>query len=205
MPVWTGRAAAALIALICWAGLAIQFSATSADQTGILATLWVLARFFTVITNLLVAVIMTRVAFGAQVPPSALGGVTLAILLVGVVYATLLQGLITLSGGAVLADTLLHKVSPVVTVLWWLAFAPHGRLSWSAPFRWCAYPLLYFGYALVRVGIDGKYAYPFMDVGKIGWPQTLINAAVISVAFVLAGLLMVWIDRRPLGSRQARS
>ena len=49
-----------------------------------------------------------------------------------------------------------------------------------------------------------RYPYPFMDVGKLGWPQTLINAGGIAMAFLLAGFL-VWIDSwRPLGSRSAR-
>ncbi len=52
-------AAAALVAIICWSGLAIQFSATFANQHHVVATLWVLLRFFTVITNLIVAVAMT--------------------------------------------------------------------------------------------------------------------------------------------------
>jgi hypothetical protein len=199
MPAWTARSAAALIALVCWAGLAIQFAATYANQSGALATLWILFRFFTVLTNLLVAVVMTRVSLGARVSPSVLGGTTLAILLVGVVYATLLRGLIELSGGAVLADIMLHTVSPFAAALWWLFFAPHGRLTWQAPVHWCVFPFLYFAYALVRGGIDGRYPYPFIDVGKIGWLQTGINAVVISLAFILAGYLLVWTDRRLLG------
>src|SRR4051794_18417329 len=108
-----GRAAAALVALICWLGLGVQFHATYANTGDVLATLWGLARWFTIITNLLVAVTMTRLALGGAVSPFLLGGATIAIILVGVVYMTLLRGLIELSGGAHLADTLLHKVSPV--------------------------------------------------------------------------------------------
>jgi hypothetical protein len=41
-----------------------------------------------------------------------------------------------------------------------------------------------------------------MDLGKLGWTQTALNAAAIAIAFILAGLALVWIDRwRPLGSR----
>src|SRR5690349_11207704 len=115
--------AAAVVALICWAGLAIQFSATYAIQHDVGATLWILLRFFTILTNLAVAVTMTAVAIGRKVSPFFLGGLTLAILLVGIVYMTLLRGLIELSGGALLADTLLHKVSPIAMTLWWLFFA----------------------------------------------------------------------------------
>ena len=193
--------AAALVALICWAGLAIQFSATYAGQHDVGATLWILLRFFTVLTNLAVALTMSAVAIGRKVSPFLLGGLTLAILLVGIVYMTLLRGLVELSGGALLADTLLHKVSPVAATLWWLLFAPRARLKRGDPIVWALYPLAYFAYALVRGHFDGRYPYPFMDVAKLGWTQTAINAGGIAMAFILGGLLLVWIDSwRLLGS-----
>src|SRR5262249_5057466 len=131
------RIAAALVALICWVGLAVQFRATYANHPDFAATLWILLRFFTVTTNVLVASVMTPVALGWRVTPFLLGGVTIAILLGGVVYMILLQGLAAeLSGGARLADTLLHKASPVAMALWWLLFAPRAKLRWSAPWWW---------------------------------------------------------------------
>jgi hypothetical protein len=190
--------------LICWAGLAILFSANYANQHVVVSTLWILVRFFTVLTNLALAIIMTWVAIGRRISPFLLGGITLAILLVGVVYMTLLRRLIELSGGALLADTLLHKVSPVAMALWWLFFAPRAKLKKSDPIWWAAYPLAYFVYALVRGHYEGKYPYPFMDLGKLGPVQTAINAGGIAMAFILAGFVLVWIDSwRPLGSKRA--
>ncbi|MEO6360919.1 MAG: Pr6Pr family membrane protein [Sphingomicrobium sp.] len=196
------RAAAALVAIVCWAGLAIQFSASYANLHDVGATLWVLARFFTIITNLLIAVVMTREAVGRPVSPQILGGLTLAILLVGVVYATLLQGLYHLTGAALLADILLHKVSPVLAALWWLLFAPKARLKRTAPLWWSAYPLAYFAYALVRGLYDGRYPYPFMDVGQLGWLHTALNAGGMALAFILAGCALVCLDGW-LGSRRS--
>jgi hypothetical protein len=196
--------AAAIVALICWAGLAIQFSATFGNQHDVATTLWILVRFFTVLTNLALALIMTWVAIGRRISPFLLGGITLAILLVGVVYMTLLRGLLELSGGALLADTLLHKVSPVAMTLWWLLFAPRAKLKKSDPIWWAAYPLAYFVYASVRGHYEGKYPYPFMDLGKLGPVQTAINAGGIAMAFILAGFALVWIDSwRPIGSKRA--
>jgi hypothetical protein len=198
------NAAAIIVAIICWTGLAVQFSATYAVQQDITATLSVLTRFFTVLTNLLAAVVMTLVALRRRVSAFLLGGATLAILLVGGVYMLLLQGLVELSGGAILADTLLHKVSPIAMSLWWLLFAPRKALKWSAPLWWSVYPLAYFAYALSRAQLDGRYPYPFMDIGKIGWVQTVVNAGGIAMIFVLAGLCLVWLDRwLPLGSKRS--
>jgi hypothetical protein len=198
------NAGAALVAIICWAGLAIQFSATFASQHHVIPTLWVLLRFFTIITNLAVAVTMTWVATGGRASVRLLGGITISILLVGAVYMLLLRGLLELSGGALLADLLLHRVAPIAMAFWWLLFAPRKALRWADALWWCLYPLGYFAYALARGHFDHKYPYPFMDVGKLGWTQTLINAGGIAMAFILAGLGLVWIDGwRPLGSRRS--
>ena len=197
------NAAAALVAIVCWIGLAIQFSATYSDHSDVLATLWILARFFTILTNLLVAVVMTGVAIGRRVSPLILGGLTIAILLVGIVYALLLSGLHQLIGPARTADFLLHKVSPLAMTLWWLLFAPRNQLRWSAALTWAAYPLVYLFYALARGRVDGKYPYPFLDVHKLGWTQAAMNIGGIALGFILAGLLLIWIDHwRPLGSRR---
>jgi hypothetical protein len=198
------RIAAALVAIICWAGLAIQFSASYANHPDVLVTMWILARFFTVLTNLLLAVTMTWVAIGGRPSPNVLGGLTLAILLVGIIYWTLLQGLHVLTGPHAVADFLLHKVSPVAMALWWLLFAPRAKLRWNAPLVWLLYPLAYLAYVLGRGAVDRTYPYPFLDVGKIGWVQTVLNIGGIALGFILAGSALVWIDGwRPLGSRRS--
>jgi hypothetical protein len=196
--------AAALVAIICWAGLAIQFSDTYANQHQVAGTIWVLVRFFTVLTNLLVAAVMTWVAIGRRASPEVLGGVTLSIILVGVVYYGLLQGLHHLQGPTQIANLLLHRASPIGMTLWWLLFAPRARLKWKAPMQWVAYPLAYFIYVLGRGQLDGRYPYPFIDVGHLGWLQVALNAGGIALGFILAGYLLIWIDQwRPLGSTRA--
>jgi hypothetical protein len=201
MPAMMPRLAAAIIAIVCWAGLAIQFSASYANHVDLISTLWSLGRFFTILTNLLLAVTMTWVAVGGSPSVNFLGGVTLSILLVGIVYVTLLQGLHVLTGAHLLADTVLHKVTPVLTALWWLLFAPRAKLRWNAALWWIGYPLAYLVYVLARGQLDHKYPYPFLDVARIGWMQTALNIGGIALGFMLAGFLLVWIDSwRPLGS-----
>ncbi|RJG51770.1 hypothetical protein D0Z70_22630 [Sphingobium terrigena] len=192
----TARMAAAIVALVALAGLVVQFAATL-DQTGSVAgTLWVLLRYFTVLTNLFVALAFGWVAIGGRPHPRRLAGVMLAILLVGIIYGLLLRGLLTLSGGALLADTLLHKVTPVLVPLWWIAFAVRGQLRWRDAWGWTLFPALYLPYALLRGMAEGRYAYPFIDVAKIGIGPVLVNAVLIAIGFVAAGHALVWIDRR---------
>ncbi|ALR19754.1 Pr6Pr family membrane protein [Sphingobium baderi] len=189
------RIGAAVIALTAGAGLAIQFS-TTLEQTGSVgATLWILVRFFTVLTNMAVLLVFGKIACGVRVTPRLIGGVTLAILLVGVIYGLLLRGLLSLSGEALLADTLLHKATPILAALWWIGCAPRG-LSWHDPWLWAAFPAAYLPYALVRGALEETYAYPFIDVAKLGLGQVLLNAVLIAIGFLMAGHLLIWIDRR---------
>lgn len=190
------RIAAILIALVAWTGLAVQLQASIDLMGSVGGAIWAMLRFFTVITNLLVALLFTGVALGRPASAFALGGVTLAILLVGIVFALLLNGLVELNGGALLADFLLHRVTPLLVPGWWLAFAAKGGLSRRDPFVWTLYPLGYFGYALARAGLDGRYPYPFMDAARIGWLQTGLNGVEVAAGFLLAGLALVWLDRR---------
>ena len=48
----------------------------------------------------------------------------------------------------------------------------------------------------IATGLEGRYAYPFIDVAKIGIGTVLVNAVLIAMGFVAAGHALVWIDRR---------
>jgi len=200
------RAAAAFIALVCWIGIGLQFWASfTFRHYDLVLTLWTLARFFTIISNLVLAIAMTAVALGRRLSPLLMGGLTLAILLVGVVYATLLRGLHPLSGLPLIANYLLHDVSPVLTAAYWLFFVPRGQLRWSAPWWWLTFPTAYLAYALARGQLDHNYPYPFIDVARFGWQQVMLNVAGIAFLFILAGFALVWVDRwRPLGPSRGK-
>jgi hypothetical protein len=191
----TARAAAGVIALVCWIGLAVQFKAILDQGQSVPAVVWIMIRYFTILTNLLVAVVFTGLALSksAFARPWLLGGTTLAIILVGVVNYLLLRGLVELSGGAKLADAITHYVMPISVPIFWLTLAPKGQLSRRYPLRWAAYPVTYLVYALIRGTADGKFAYPFLDYTK-GWTQTAITVLLIFLAFVAGGFALVWVD-----------
>ena len=137
----TARTAAALLALIACIGLLIQFSATYDLKGSLPATLWALLWYFTITTNLLVAIVFTTLAAKpSTIHPSLIACTTLNILLVGVIYALLLHGLNELSGGSAIANILLHMVTPILVPIFWLLFAPKGHLTRRDPLLWTIYP-----------------------------------------------------------------
>ena len=189
-----GRVAAGLAGAVAWAGLAVQFAASTELAGSAGAAAWVMLRYFTILTNLIVALLFTAIALGraSRRLPFLLGGTTLAILLVGIVYALLLRGLIELSGGAWLADLLLHTATPILVPLYWLAFAPKGGLARRDPLLWALYPLAYFVYALARGAAEGRYAY----AGQLAPARIALNALIMAAGFLLAGHGLLYLDRR---------
>lgn len=200
------RLFAAIIALIAWAGLAVQFDATLGSLGSVAETLWAMLLYFTILANLAVAIIFTAMAVGCSKlgSPFLLGGVTITMLLVGVVYNMLLSGMYELSGGAKLADFLNHIVTPITVGCFWLFWAEKGYLGRWAPLQWALVPLLYFIYALMRGSTGGKYPYPFMDLARIGWTQTILNALVMAAGFAAVGFAMLWWDSRSAPKRGGR-
>lgn len=194
---------AALIASVAWTGLIVQFVLSYRQNSSVLLTLWIIGAYFTILTNLLVAVVFTGVVFGRRSFHKGwlLAGTMLSIALVGVVYALLLRGALADAGGSPLVDTLLHDATPVLVTLYWIAFVRKGTLHWQHPLLWSIYPIAYLAYAIARGMATGKYAYPFLDVSEIGWARMAGNASAIAAVFLAVVYAVVWIDRRIASSR----
>ena len=77
-------------------------------------------------------------------------------------------------------EVLLHGVTPLLSLIFWLVFVPKEALSWTAAFLWLAWPLFYWSYALVRGAATEAYAYPFIDLND----HSTASVATIIVALV---------------------
>lgn len=201
------RLAAGAISLATLLAMIPATISSSAEHGGLLAGIWALLRFFTITTNLLVGIGFGLIALRSReaLSPRLLGGLVLAIMLVGVVFNLLLGGLDHATIWDALGDHVHHKVMPLVVPLWWLAFAGHGRLTWRDAFWWALYPLAYCAYIFLRVGLEtpgGGIAYPyfFMDADRLGYLRAFANMGAIAVGFVVTGLGVVALDGR-LGRR----
>lgn len=195
---WFVRLFSLLIGLAAWLGLGIHIEAQWRLTGSLLGAAWVLVDYFTVITNLFVAIAFTLLTLRGRngVGPRALAFVAINIALVGVVYALLLHGTAELTAGDAVANVLLHMVTPVVVFVFWLFCVRRGTLGPRDPLIWALYPVLYLVYALVRGTAQGRFAYPFIDYVEEGVPQVAITVVIITLAYLVAGWLMVVLDRR---------
>jgi hypothetical protein len=164
--------------------------------------------YFTILTNAFCAMVATSIALGPQASanwrwwrqPANITAAAVSILLVGVVYHLLLRKIHHPVGLEYACNIALHYlVPPLFLVLWWRA-VPRGALVWRDAWVAFAFPAAYAVYVFARGEIAGVYPYPFFDVLKIGYGAALLNAAGLSVAFVVVGLAMV-AAKRPASGR----
>lgn len=164
--------------------------------------LWLMAAFFTILTNLGLAAAMLGVAKGWKISASAAAGLLLSILVVGLIYHLLLADLWAPQGLAWWADQGLHTGTPITMLLWWLAFADKD-IGPRDVLKWLIWPLAYAAYAVARGTITGFWPYPFLNAEKLGLPHLALNIAALAALFGILGLALVWlasIQRRLIGS-----
>ncbi|MFD9463924.1 Pr6Pr family membrane protein [Streptomyces sp. NPDC060027] len=170
--------------------------------------------YFTIQTNLLVAVVFAasaRRAWSARRPlPGVLtGGTLIYISITGLVYHLILANestpfsmtgaVDTLSGWHAVANQLLHTVTPIAVVLDWLLLTRPTPLALRNAATWLLYPFAYLAFCLARgammsPGTPARYLYPFVDVDRHGYAGVLGNTAVLGVAFYALALLIVALD-----------
>ena len=160
--------------------------------------------YFTILSNITVAVVMTvlasrpelftrRTAGGAIWRALRLDSVVM-IIVTGIVYNLLLA-----TGGKTgwdaLSNALLHVIIPILTVLVWAIAGPRRILSFSTIWLSLVLPILWAIYTLIRGAVIGAYPYPFFDVITNGYASVLTFIAVILVFAVLIDLALLGIDR----------
>ncbi|MCF5144462.1 hypothetical protein GIW41_09690 [Pseudomonas sp. PA-6-1D] len=196
----------ATAALAGWTGLAIQqyliFYSRWEAGASLLGGLINFFSFFTVLTNTLVVVVLSYALVNREsaakrffLAPAVSSGIAASIVVVSLAYNLLLRHLWSPTGFQFIADELLHDVMPLLFVIYWWRCVPKGTLRFKHIGGWVIYPLVYFGYVLLRGHLLGQYQYPFIDVDSLGYPQVFVNAGGILAGFVGIALAVVGLDK----------
>ena len=193
-----------IIALAGWFGILLQLYLILSvkNHFGFVEKLVNFISFFTVLTNIIVAISLTEVLINPTwgmgkffTKAAASSAIAVYILIVGAVYFLTLRKLWDPQGWQFIADVLLHYAIPLMYGIYWLVFVPKGQLRWSYSIRWLIYPFLYFVYILIRGALSGQYPYHFIDVNLLGYGGALLNAVYVLLAFIGLGLLIIGIDK----------
>jgi len=163
--------------------------------------------YFTIQSNLLVAIAMFMVITGRTgsqlfrvLRLASLIGITVT----GVVAAVTLPPSPNYTTANLICDRLLHIVVPVLTFVGWIAFGPRSFVTRRDLLPSLIWPVAWLVATLALAPLTHWYPYPFLNVEVIGWGRVLVNCAGIAVLFFLLAALALWADHRLPGDRAKR-
>lgn len=202
-----------LTAVLAWAALILQFvlvlrGGHVLDEIAPAPLGTRLIRFisyFTVLSNLLVAITASTLAAGQTRYPTwwkvlRLNAVV-CIAVTGLVHWFLLRPLLDLTGADWVADKLLHLAVPIVAVIGWAVFGPRGKVSSTLLLPSLIFPIAWLVYTLVRGAATDWYPYPFLDVNLHGYAGALAACAGVAVLLLALTWGAIALDRRLPGER----
>ena len=195
--------------VLCTTGITLQYAIVSK-----IGKAEVLTCYYTILSNFLCLFYFAYLIVKQPEKESALikGAVTIAITITGLVYHFMLNGAMEAGVGAVakvtfmevLANTLVHYVVPIMTVVDYFLFAKKGNFKWLYAFSWLLIPFAYVVFIMIRAevsqtlfaGFSGmsRYPYPFVDVDLYGFPKVALMVSVILLAVLVLGFILYGID-----------
>jgi hypothetical protein len=195
-----------IIALLALTGLSLQLylvvQNAMANNISLATELLRYFSYFTILTNLLVAVCVTSLLLRPVSrpgrffsKPAVQAAITLYIGVVGIVYIVALRHVWNPTGLQSVADRMLHYMVPVLFVMYWAFFVPKESLQWQHPLWWLLYPAIYLVYVLIRGALVDVYPYHFIDKTQLSWPEMMLSIGVLLAVFAGLGFLMVGINR----------
>ena len=204
-PLKHAAALAVLIAVLGWGALAIDgttvIERNLAQGHGLPQALFLWFRYFTILTNIGVATLMSVTAFRLYrhrpLPSAALYASGLVyILVVCATYEAVLRTSWTPRGMGFDTDLTFHDIVPALTLIFWMAFAPKRGLGLRYSLLMLIYPGFYLAATLVAGALGEPYPYSFLDVSKIGYPAVAVTGLVFLVIFYALGLATITASRR---------
>lgn len=195
------------IAILAWAAVLLQYDLMLQNRTASIGETTIrFFSFFTILTNLLVALYFTLNiikqkggVFSMLHKPGALTAVTVYITVVGLVYQVVLRQTWSPTGLQRLVDELLHSVIPLIVILFWYFYENKSLVEFRQIPGWLIYPLVYLIYILIRGSFSGFYPYPFVDVASIGLQKVIVNSILVTALFIVISAIFVkagkWMKR----------
>jgi len=192
-----------ILSLFGWFALVAQFYLIIENRvTSVPETIVRYFSYFTILTNLMVAVCCTTLLskFNSKLKrffskQSTLTAITVYITIVGIVYNIILRFLWKPQGLQWVVDELLHSIIPALFIALWIFFISKGKITGKSVLAWMLYPLIYLILVLTRGYYSSFYPYPFIDAGKIGYNETLINSAGMLLAFLVVSTVFIALNR----------
>lgn len=193
---WVGLVAGAGTLLLQFA---ISMQAYAAAGRDVFGALGMFFSYYTILTNIvLVLIYLSDLASWRWLEVFRkldVNGMMVAnMVLVMTFVHFFLRGLVPMSGLFLLCDRLLHYVTPVIYIVWWLVTVRHGPLLIRRVPIMLAPTIVYFLYVLARGAWVREYPYPVLNVTRLGYGQVLLNAVYLTIGLGALMLIVIGID-----------
>lgn len=205
----TAQRAYAINAAIAWTGVLLtvifsllglyraspvdpgMYGDTPDGAAGALARMGDTLSYFTIWSNIVVAVTMTLLAKAPRLDTVVRRVLRLSSLLMitvtALVYHVVLAPAINVEGWSLLTDPLLHTITPLVTVVVWVVWGPRGWITARLLPLSLVLPLVWTVWMLARGAVIDAYPYGFANVADLGYAAVIRNLGfVLLFALVLA-------------------
>jgi hypothetical protein len=207
------RKVAILFAVIAWFAVLTQYYLMIGNRVSSIGETTIrFFSFFTILTNLLVAIYFSYKTINLPSAqgnlldrPGSLTAITVYITIVGLVYQVVLRHIWEPKGLQMIVDELLHSIIPLCVIAFWYFYENKSVTIWAQIPKWLIYPLIYLIYVLVRGNISGFYPYPFVDVSTLGLAKVLLNGLILLTIFLTFSILFVGAGRLISRNKRAAS
>lgn len=155
--------------------------------------------YFTNLSNVLVAVVLTMLARdpdrGGRVWHAVRMDSLVMISITGLIYAIVLAPDAQVEGLDIIVNAIKHYIVPIMTVFLWLLVGPRRQITFASVFTALIIPITWAIYTLIRGEFISAYPYGFLNVIAYGLPAVLTNIAGVAALGVVLGLLFWAVDR----------
>ena len=204
------RQYARIAAIAGWITAILRFylaiDTSLADGTGIGSGVISFFSYFTVLTNILVALAFTAGSMRPSPPhprllplllqqPSTVTAIAVYITIVAVVYHFLLSHLWEPQGLSKVVDMMQHSIMPTVYLIYWWFGVSKRSLRWRGAVVWLSDPAGYEIYTLLLGAVRDEYPYPFSDVNALGYGRVLFNSLGMFALFAIVALVLISLGR----------
>ncbi len=169
------------------------------DSVGVVV--WKYFSYYTILSNLLVLIWFAALTFWPQLSvgrfaqnPNVATAITFYIVTVGIANY-LIYGWLNLSLFERISDLLVHAVTPVITLSYWLFFVEKTQLQYSTLGYWLIFPLTYAAYTMSHGKWTQFYPYEFTNVQALGLNKVLLNALALSISLLIGGAFFIFIGK----------
>lgn len=189
-------------AILCWITIIAQFVLIlEARMTSVVEAVFRFFTFFTILTNILVAIVFTALwvqpknNFSFFTRFNTISATAVYIFVVGFVYNTVLRFIWEPKGLQRIVDEMLHLVIPVVFILYWFVSIQSNSIKWKSIWSWLIYPMVYLIVILIRGEFADYYPYPFVNVLELGFGKVVLNSFLLTLFFAILSCVAIGVVR----------